>query len=58
MGNLRARGTQFLDVPKAYYTDLRERLKHSKVKIEEDLDAVCKNIELSYWIDYYSLKFY
>ena len=40
MAKLRERGTQFLVVPGAYYTDLRERLKHSKVKIIEDLTEV------------------
>jgi 4-hydroxyphenylpyruvate dioxygenase-like putative hemolysin len=43
---LRERGTQFLQVPSAYYTDLRERLKHSKVKIAEDLS------EVSYFLYY------
>lgn len=42
VSNLRERGTQFLEVPNAYYTDLRERLKHSKVKITEDLDTIEK----------------
>jgi 4-hydroxyphenylpyruvate dioxygenase len=40
VAKLRERGTQFLEVPSAYYTDLRERLKHSKVKIVEDLAEV------------------
>jgi len=43
VSNLRARGTQFLQVPSAYYTDLKERLKHSKVKITEDLSMVINN---------------
>jgi 4-hydroxyphenylpyruvate dioxygenase len=34
------RGMQFLQVPKSYYKDLRERLQHSTVKITEDLDIV------------------
>jgi 4-hydroxyphenylpyruvate dioxygenase len=37
---MRERGVHFLQVPKSYYTDLRERLQHSKVKITEDLDMV------------------
>jgi 4-hydroxyphenylpyruvate dioxygenase-like putative hemolysin len=39
---MRERGLQFLEVPKSYYTDIRERLKHSKVMISEDLDMVSK----------------
>lgn len=38
--NLRARGQMFLEVPDKYYDHLRERLKHSKVKITEDMDTV------------------
>ena len=38
--NLRARGLQFLDVPDKYYTNLKERLKQSPVKIKEDIDVV------------------
>ena len=41
--NLRARGLQFLHVPDKYYTNLRERLKHSPVKVEEDIDMVCES---------------
>jgi 4-hydroxyphenylpyruvate dioxygenase len=37
---MRERGLQFLQVPKSYFSDLRERLQHSKVKISEDLDMV------------------
>lgn len=37
---MRERGVQFLQVPKSYYKDLRERLEHSKVKITEDLEMV------------------
>ena len=29
-----------MKVPDSYYTELRERLKNSKVKIEEDLSIV------------------
>ncbi|CAF0763864.1 unnamed protein product [Adineta steineri] len=47
--NLRERGTQFLQVPNSYYTDLRERLKHSKVQITEDLSIIEK---LHILIDY------
>jgi 4-hydroxyphenylpyruvate dioxygenase len=40
VSNLRERGAQFLKVPSAYYTDLKERLKHSKITITEDLAMV------------------
>ena len=46
---LRERGVVFLEPPKAYYTQLRARLKHSKVRIEEDLGDVEK---LGILIDY------
>jgi 4-hydroxyphenylpyruvate dioxygenase len=39
----RARGMEFLTPPASYYTNLRERLKHSKVRIEEDLARIEKN---------------
>jgi len=52
---LRERGTQFLQVPSAYYTDLKERLKHSKIKIIEDLSLV-KNLYISYRDFFSSLK--
>jgi 4-hydroxyphenylpyruvate dioxygenase len=38
--NLRARGLDFLAVPKTYYQDLRARLAKSAVKIEEDLSII------------------
>lgn len=47
--NLRARGMNFLHVPDTYYTQLREKLQDSKVKIEEDLDTLQK---LRILIDY------
>lgn|SRR3990167_7431459 len=40
--NLRARGLPFLYVPKTYYDNLRERLKVSNIKVEEDLDTLEK----------------
>ncbi len=49
INNLRARGTEFLDIPDTYYDQLRKRLKLSKVKVEEDLDALQK---LKILIDY------
>lgn len=39
---LRARGLEFLSIPKSYYENLRERLGQSKVKIAEDLDKLQK----------------
>ena len=47
--NLRERGTEFLDIPDTYYTQLRERLKFSKVKVREDLEILQK---LKILIDY------
>ena len=48
---MRERGLQFLQVPKTYYSDLRERLKHSKVKISEDLDVVGKPMKFILFSD-------
>uniref|UniRef100_A0A182NNG3 4-hydroxyphenylpyruvate dioxygenase n=1 Tax=Anopheles dirus TaxID=7168 RepID=A0A182NNG3_9DIPT len=47
--NLRARGQQFLSIPDTYYDQLRERLKSSSVKIQEDL-AVLQQLHIL--IDY------
>ncbi|KAL4223487.1 hypothetical protein ACF0H5_016958 [Mactra antiquata] len=49
VSNLRARGQEFLTIPKTYYINLRERLKTSKVKVTEDLDVLEK---LHILIDY------
>jgi len=49
VSNLRERGLRFLQVPNTYYTDLRERLKHSRVKVSEDMDIIEK---LQILIDY------
>ncbi|CEP01756.1 hypothetical protein PBRA_008698 [Plasmodiophora brassicae] len=38
--NLKARGLQFLTVPKTYYDDLRVRLSKSPTKVQEDLDII------------------
>ncbi|XP_076363802.1 4-hydroxyphenylpyruvate dioxygenase isoform X2 [Tachypleus tridentatus] len=40
--NLHARGVKFLTIPDSYYKLLREKLKNSKVKIEEDLNIIQK----------------
>lgn len=37
---LRSRGLEFLKAPAAYYTSLKEKLKGSKVKINEDMATV------------------
>uniref|UniRef100_A0A7N8YMP3 4-hydroxyphenylpyruvate dioxygenase n=1 Tax=Mastacembelus armatus TaxID=205130 RepID=A0A7N8YMP3_9TELE len=47
--NLKERGMEFMSVPDTYYDQLRERLKYSKVKITEDLDALQ---ELNILVDY------
>lgn len=38
--NLKSRGQKFLTIPKTYYTQLREALKSSKVRIAEDMDVL------------------
>ncbi|XP_068600804.1 4-hydroxyphenylpyruvate dioxygenase [Brachionichthys hirsutus] len=38
--HLRARGTEFLMVPDAYYDVLRQKLKTAKIKVKEDLDRL------------------
>uniref|UniRef100_A0A3P9LQ52 4-hydroxyphenylpyruvate dioxygenase n=1 Tax=Oryzias latipes TaxID=8090 RepID=A0A3P9LQ52_ORYLA len=47
--NLKERGMEFMTVPDTYYEQLKENLKHSKVKISEDLDVLQ---ELKILIDY------
>jgi len=47
--NLRARGTEFLNIPDSYYDLLRKRLANSPVKVKEDLDKIQK---LKILIDY------
>lgn len=37
---LTARGVEFLRIPKSYYTNLRERLAKSAIKVTEDLDTL------------------
>ena len=39
---VQARGLKFLQVPKTYYTNLRERLKASPITIKEDMDTLEK----------------
>jgi 4-hydroxyphenylpyruvate dioxygenase len=40
--NLRARGQEFLQVPDAYYEDVKARLKKSPVLVKEDLEELKK----------------
>ncbi|EFA77109.1 4-hydroxyphenylpyruvate dioxygenase [Heterostelium album PN500] len=37
---MKARGVQFLSVPKSYYTSLREKLAHAPITVKEDLDRL------------------
>ena len=37
---MKARGMQFLNIPETYYDTLRENLKNSKIKLEEDFQTV------------------
>lgn len=49
MQNLQERGVEFLQVPDSYYDILKEKLRHSKVKIAEELSILQK---LKILIDY------
>ncbi|XP_070572963.1 4-hydroxyphenylpyruvate dioxygenase-like [Ptychodera flava] len=42
VSNLRDRGMQFLVIPDSYYDNLKERLKNSPIKVEEDMDTLQK----------------
>jgi 4-hydroxyphenylpyruvate dioxygenase len=46
---LKARGVEFLTIPKAYYENLKIRLQSSQTKILEDMDAIEK---LNILVDY------
>ncbi|XP_065831388.1 4-hydroxyphenylpyruvate dioxygenase-like [Oscarella lobularis] len=46
---LRSRGVEFLTIPDSYYVALREKLKKSKVKVDESLDVLQ---ELHILVDY------
>uniref|UniRef100_A0A7N6BJ03 4-hydroxyphenylpyruvate dioxygenase n=1 Tax=Anabas testudineus TaxID=64144 RepID=A0A7N6BJ03_ANATE len=57
--NLKERGMEFMSVPDTYYDQLREKLKHSKVKITEDLDVLQKlNILVDYDDNGYLLQIF
>ncbi|XP_037537075.1 4-hydroxyphenylpyruvate dioxygenase [Nematolebias whitei] len=47
--NLKERGMEFMSVPDTYYDQLKEKLKHAKIKISEDLDVLQ---ELRILVDY------
>jgi 4-hydroxyphenylpyruvate dioxygenase len=47
--NLQERGVEFLQVPDSYYDILRDKLKHSRIRVVEDLDVLQK---LKILIDY------
>ncbi|KAH9631314.1 hypothetical protein HF086_012565 [Spodoptera exigua] len=57
--NLRARGVEFLSIPSEYYTLIRERLQHSKVKVAESIDELERlNILIDYDDDGYLLQIF
>jgi 4-hydroxyphenylpyruvate dioxygenase len=49
VSNLTKRGLEFLDIPDAYYDNLRTRLANSKVCVKEDIDTLQK---LKILVDY------
>lgn len=56
---LRARGVVFLSIPKTYYKALRERLAHSKVKVQESMDELERlNILVDYDENGYLLQIF
>jgi len=40
ISHLKARGLEFLTVPKSYYINLRQKLTKSPIKVKEDLDVL------------------
>jgi 4-hydroxyphenylpyruvate dioxygenase len=38
--NLKKRGLEFLEVPKAYYDNLRQRIQKASIQIKEDIDVL------------------
>ena len=46
---MRARGVKFLQVPKTYYTAIRQKLSVAPITVKEDLDIIEK---LNILIDY------
>jgi 4-hydroxyphenylpyruvate dioxygenase len=49
VANLTKRGLEFLDIPNAYYENLRKRLQLSKVEVKESIDTLQK---LKILVDY------
>lgn len=49
VANLMTRGVEFLNIPDAYYENLRKRLLLSKVEVKEDIDTLQK---LKILVDY------
>lgn len=49
VANLTKRGLEFLDIPGAYYENLRKRLQLSRVEVKEDIDTLQK---LKILVDY------
>jgi 4-hydroxyphenylpyruvate dioxygenase len=39
---MRARGVEFISVPETYYANMRQRLKQSAVKLNEDFETIQK----------------
>ena len=37
---MKARGTEFLDIPEKYYTELKQRLQSAKITVKEDMDTL------------------
>lgn len=57
--NLRERGMVFLDIPKTYYKQLRERLRLSKCQVKENMDTIEKlNILIDYDDNGYLLQIF
>ncbi len=42
VSNLRKRGIDFISVPETYYTAMKQRLASTRIKLEEDFDAIQK----------------
>ncbi|XP_033748204.1 4-hydroxyphenylpyruvate dioxygenase-like [Pecten maximus] len=39
---MKARGQEFLEIPMKYYDNLKQRLKHSKIKVKENMETLQK----------------
>merc|ERR1711981_276708 len=57
--SLKFRGMEFLDIPDTYYTELRKRLKLSKVNVKEDISILQRlKILIAYDDDGYLLQIF